>query len=202
MGLQILRVPTITLETTPVTSTETITFQKQNLMSPFRVIANSDSKLEVEATYRHRIELKNTWSFVYDPNRGLAFIIMPDLMPTSPVEFKIIKDKKVVGGFDVDSSWFWKFEDQNQIQERMELLKKLNEELVVRASSASIITLRVDDARQLVESYIRDWLIKEGHCKKDVHPVVKVFHKDVSTDFPLPSGAVLADFFPSEQTVE
>jgi hypothetical protein len=202
MGLQILQVPTIILETEPVTRTETISIQKQDRLNPFRVIANSDSKLEVEATYRHRVELNETWSFVFDPNRGVAFIIMPDLMPTSPVEFKIIQDKKVIGGFDVDSSWFWKFEDQKQIQERMELLNKLNLELVVRASSTATTTLRVDEARQLVESHIREWLIKEGHCKTETQPVVKVFRKDEFTHFPLPAGAVLAEFIPSELTVE
>ncbi len=90
MDLQIFRVPNIVLETSPVTSKETITLQKQDPMNLFRVIANSDSKLEVEATYRHRVDLKDTWSFVFDPHRGVAFIIMPDLKPKSPVEFKII----------------------------------------------------------------------------------------------------------------
>ena len=202
MDLQILQVPTIVLETEPVISTETISIQKQDRLNPFRVIANSDSKLEVEATYRHRVELNDTWSFVFDPNRGVAFIIMPDLMPASPVEFKIIRDKKVIGGFDVDASWFWRFEDQKQVKERMELLKKLNQELIERASSTPTISLRIDEARNLVESHIGDWLIKEGHCKPDVHPVVKVFRKDDSTHFPLPEGAVLAEFTPLEQAVE
>lgn len=202
MDLQILQVSTVVMETEPVTSTETISIQKQNRLNPFQVIANSDSKLEVEATYRHRVELKDTWRFVFDPNRGVAFIIMPDLRPTSPVEIKMIRDKKVIGGFDVDSSWFWRFEDQKQIQERMELLKKLNQELVERASSTPIISLRIDEARKLVESHIREWLINQGHCKSDVYPVVKVFGKDDSSLFPLPEGAVLDDFIPPVQTVE
>jgi len=202
MDLQILQVPTIVLETEPVTSTETIILQKQDRLSPLHIFGNSDSKLEVEATYCHRVELNGTWSFVFDPKRGIAFIIMPDLMPTSPVEFKIIQDKKVIGGFDVDSSWFWRFEDQKQIKERMELLKTLNQELVKRATSTPTITLCIDEARNLVESHIREWLINEGHCKPDVYPVVKVFRKGDSTHFPLPEGAVLAEFTPLEQAVE
>jgi hypothetical protein len=108
----------------------------------------------------------------------------------------------VIGGFNVDSSWFWKFEDQKQIQERMELLGKLNLELVERASSTSTVNLRVDDARHLVESYIRGWLIKEGHCKAESHPVVKVFRKDEFSHFPLPTGATLADFIPPIRAIE
>jgi len=104
----------------------------------------------------------------------------------------------VIGGFDVDSSWFWRFEDQKQIQERMELLKKLNQELVDKASSTPTISLRIDEARQLVESHIRDWLTKENHCKAETHPVVKVFSKDESSLFPLPAGAILANFIPPE----
>lgn len=202
VDLLIFRVPAITLETTPVTSTETIVLQKEDRLSPLRIFANSDSKLEVEATYCHRIELRNTWSFVIDPDRGDAFIIMPDLTPTSPVEFKITRNKKIIAGFDVDSSWFWRFEDRKQIKERMELLKKLQVELGIKASSSSILTLRVGEARSLVASHIRDWLIREGHCKADSRPVVKVFFKNESHQFPLPVGAVLADFSPEALAVE
>jgi hypothetical protein len=84
----------------------------------------------------------------------------------------------------------------------MELLKKLQVELGIKASSSSILTLRVGEARSLVASHIRDWLIREGHCKADSRPVVKVFFKNESHQFPLPVGAVLADFSPEALAVE
>jgi hypothetical protein len=192
----VMPVPPAVLKTPPLAQKETITIDQSSawdLLNPFAI---KGSKIELEAKYRHRIELKNHWNFVFDPARSVAFVVIPGLQPDEPVEFQIMKDKKVVGGFDVDSKWFWRFEDPKQIHERMELLKKLNEELVTRAASPLMVDSRMAAARLVVEAHIRDWLIAEGHCTAEDKPLVKVFTVRESDDFPVPGGRTLREFKP------
>jgi hypothetical protein len=198
--LMILRVPAAILETTPVTKSETITLRKQGRFDPLRVLADSGSKIEVEATYHHRVELKNTWNFLFDPKRSVAFIIIPDLQSIIPVEFKIVREKKVIGGFDVDSKWFWKFEDKEQIKERIELLQNLKARLEENAVSEALVGIRMEEARKLVESHIRNWLIAERHIPAGGNPVVKIFTASDFASFPLPDGASIGSFHPDKRS--
>lgn len=192
--LKILRVPAAILETKPVTQNETVSMQNHDLFHIFTPVTHS--KIEVDAKYRYQVALKNTWNFVFIPKHVAAFIIMPDLKPVVPVEYEIIRDKTVIGGVEVDSKWFWKPNCIGPDWERMELFNKLHEHLVTKATSVSILALRKEDARQLVEAHIRNWLIMEGYCKAADAPIVKVFTKDEADQFPFPMGVERVLFKP------
>jgi nucleoid-associated protein YejK len=62
-----------------------------------------------------------------------------------------------------------------------------------KAESQDYITLVRGEARQTVEEFVSDWIIKEhGWSAKD-RPVVKVYFED-EKDIPFPAGKTLSDF--------
>jgi hypothetical protein len=194
----ILALPNQTLQTNPQKQSETILFDQSkwsDFLNPFAV---TGAKFEIEANYRYEIKLKNTWNIFFDRSRAIVFVIMPELQPVAPVEFEIVKDKKVVAGFDVDSKWFVKsgWDDFGEIRKQLEMLQRLNAELVKRAEEPSRIASRMSEARLLVESHLREWLVSEGHCKKDENPIVKVFTLEEAGGFPVPEGRTIGDFTP------
>lgn len=153
--------------------------------------------IQVDATYRYEVALRNTWRMVFDAKRKVAFVIIPIIKARLPVEFQIRQDETVIGGVHIDSKWLWKFEDVDQIKKRKALLNSLNTLLAEKAKSTDYITLRKDEARQIVEAYISEWLIRQGRCTAKDQPIVKVFFEDEKElRLPIPSGKKLADFKP------
>jgi len=202
-SLESIRVPEVTLTTTGLTKSEQISSSDSGVMDQcYRPrsrpgLIPSGSFIQVDATYRYEVALRNTWSMVFDSNRKVAFIIIPMISARLPVEYEIRHDDTVIGGVHIDSKWFWKFEDMDQIKKRTALLKALDALLAEKAKTADYIALRKDEARQIVETYISEWLIKQGRCTASDQPIVKVyFQDDKDPRFPLPPGKTLVDFKP------
>jgi len=190
--------PDVTLVTSGLVKPEQLSSSdKGTLLNPYSLIVPTGSFIQVDATYRYEVSLRHTWSMVFDTKRKVAFVIIPIIKARLPVEFEIRQDETVIGGVHIDSKWFWKFEDAEQIKKREAILAALNTLLTEKAKSTDYIDLRKEEARQIVEAYISEWLIKQGRCTAKDHPIVKVyFENEKELRLPIPQGKSLVDFKP------
>ena len=193
-----IRVPDVTLVTSGLVKPEQLSSSDKGTgLNPYSLLIPTGSFIQVDATYRYEVALRNTWSMVFDAKRNVAFVVIPSVRSRLPVEYIIRHDEIVVGGVHMDSKWFWKFEDAGQIEKRAALLKALDALLAEKAHSADYIALRKDEASRIVETYISEWLIKQGRCTTKDQPIVKVFFEDEKDlPIPLPPGKRLVDFKP------
>lgn len=198
----ILSVPPGLLVTKALTRSETIQIEHSkhwNPLDPFaslNPLSPTATKLDLHVMYRHCVEFLPSARFLYEPVRGVAHVILSEIHTQNPVSFQILKDKRVVAGYDVDSKWFWTFEDMDHSRERMEVLHKLNKELVKNGSDQVMIRSRHTEIIRLVEEHIQNRLYEEGLVTASKKPLVKVYLLSDSEQFPLPNGNSIQDFTP------
>lgn len=144
------------------------------------------SGIRLNATYRYEIELREEWKAHVDQERGIVFVVAPELRPQLPV------------AVDSDSMQEWteagwgRFDKWEHLAE---LRGEITPTLAERASSSGYIDLARGPARETVEEFVRDWALKNVPWSKNVQPVIKVYFADES-QIPYPEGLKLNQFLP------
>ncbi len=177
--LKIFRVPGGTLSTSGLTKTEQFSKTDENWWR-----GTTSAVIRFDATYRYDIKLRSSWNFIFDEERKVAFVLAPKLTAQLPVAI----DSKTVQE-ETSSGWarFDKWDHLAQVR------KEVSSSLEKKAESQDYITLVRGEARQTVEEFVSDWMIKEhGWSSKD-RPVVKVYFED-EKDIPFPAGKSVSDF--------
>ncbi len=177
--LKVFRVPGGTLTTSGLTKTEQLSKTDDSMWR-----GATSSVIRFDATYRYEIDLRSTWNFVFDEERKVAFVVAPKLKPQLPVAV----DSRTIQ--EETSSGWARFDKWDHMAE---LRKEVSTSLEKKAASLDYIDLVRGEARQSVEEFVSDWLVKErGWTDKD-RPVVKVYFED-ERDIPFPTGKTLSDF--------
>ena len=180
--LKIFRVPGGTLLTSGLTKTEQLSKSDKS----DKWLGTTSSVMRVDATYRYEVELRSDWSFGLDEARKVAFVIAPKLKPQLPVAV----DTKTIQ--EETSSGWARFDKWDHLTE---LRKELSPFLENKANSQDYIDLVRGEARQTVEEFVSDWILKEKGWNSNDRPVVKVYFED-EKNIPFPTGKSLSDFLP------
>ncbi len=183
MGAGILepfRVPGGTLQTNGITKTE----EFRKVRGSWR--GTTTSGIRLNATYRYEIELRSEWNMHFDEERRVAFVVAPAIEPQLPVAV----DSQSVQEW-TESGW-GRFDKWEHLQElRTEMSPVLEE----KAKSKGYRDLARGDARQTVEEFVSDWILKHRPWPEGPAPVIKVYFAD-EDDIPYPVGMSLKDFLP------
>ncbi len=183
MGTGILepfRVPGGSLQTNGITKAEELYKEKGTWRG------TTTSGISLNATYRYEIELRADWNIHIDEERRIAFVVAPEIKPQLPVavDSQSVQEK-------TESGW-GRFDKWEHLRELREAISPLLEE---KANSQGYKDLARGHARQTVEEFVSDWILKHRPWPEGPPPVIKVYFAD-EDDIPYPKGRSLKDFLP------
>ena len=133
------------------------------------------TEIRVPATFRYHIKLSDPWKLEVRDQQ--CFVISPMMQPTTPVAIH-------TDGIEKYSERGWaRFNKEEQMDG---LMKSITPRLTSHASSDSYVNLVREHARKTVAEFVRQWLMKEDHWRKDRFLTITVIFADeaASEDFP------------------
>lgn len=179
--LKVFRVPGGSLCTGGLTKTELFSKSDTNAWR-----GTTSSVIRLEATYRYDIHLRTDWRFLFDEERKIAFVVVPELKPLLPVAIN-------TSSIQEETSSGWARFDKWELLEK--LRKEVSSALEKKAESRDYIDLVRGEARQTVEEFVLDWILKQQGWFAADRPVVKVYFES-EAGIPFPQGKSLSDFMP------
>ena len=174
------RTPGGTLHTGGFTKTET--FQSQT--DSWR--GTTTSTISLNATYRYEIELRDRWNLLIDDTRKVVFVVAPPFKPQLPVAV----DSRTVE--ESTMSGWGRFDKWESLQA---LRKETSPYLGRKARSTGYMEVARGQARQTVEEFVADWLLRNRGWPQHCERFVKVYFAD-EPDIPFPEKKGLKDFLP------
>ena len=145
------------------------------------------SAIQLTATYRYDIELRSKdWNIYLDETRKVAFVVAPAFRSQLPVAV----DSRTV--YEWTESGWGRFDKWDQLAA---LRRQVSPFLEQQARSPGYLEVARGQARQTVEEFVTDWLLKSRGWPKDSERFVKVYFADES-DIPFPGRKGLKDFLP------
>lgn len=179
--LRVFRVPGGSLSTAGLTKTEQ--FSKKDEDDWW---GTTSSVIRLDATYRYDIELRSDWKFVFDPERNVAFVVVPELKPQLPVSINS-------GTIQEETSSGWaRFDKWEHLAA---LRREISAELEKKANGRDYRDVVRGQARLTVEEFVSDWLVRQPDHSGKERPVVKVYF-ETEEGIPFPKGRTLSDFVP------
>ena len=179
--MQVFRVPGGSLSTAGLTKTEQFSKKDED-----EWWGTTSSVIRLDATYRYDIELRADWKFVFDPERNVAFVVVPELKPQLPVSI----DSSTIQ--EETSSGWARFDKWEHLAA---LRKKISRELEKKANGRDYRDVVRGQARLTVEEFVSDWLVRQPEIAFKERPVVKVYF-ETEEGIPFPKGRSLSDFVP------
>ena len=133
------------------------------------------TEIRVPATFRYHIKLSDPWKLEVRDQQ--CFVISPMMRPTTPVAIHTDRIEKYS-----ERGWA-RFNKEEQMDA---LMKSITPRLTSHASSDSHVNLVREHARKTVAEFVRQWLMKEDHWRKDRFLTITVIFSDeaASEDFP------------------
>ena len=178
--LEPFRVPGGTLHTNGFVKTEELRRDDGSWLG------TTSSVIRLDATYRYQIELRSQWNYYIDDVRKTALVVAPPFKPELPVAV----DSRTVQ--ERTSSGWGRFDKWDQLQA---LRQEISPYLAGKASSKAYTDLARGDARETVEEFVADWLLKTNRTPPEQKYIVKVYFAD-EPDIPLPENKTVRDFLP------
>ena len=174
------RAPGGMLHTNGFTKTESLRQQTSSWLG------TTTSTIRLTATYRYEIELRERWNLLIDDTRKVVFVVAPAFKAQLPVAV----DSRTVAEW-TDSGW-GRFDKWEHLQA---LRKETSPYLGRKASSPGYMEVARGQARQTVEEFVADWLLRNRGWPEHSERFVKVYFAD-EPDIPFPENKGLKDFLP------
>ena len=164
------------LEVATMENTKTIKrTEERTILWDVISLGKTETEIKVPATYRYHIRLADPWKLeVRDQS---CIVIAPALRATTPVAIHTDRMEK-----RSDQGWA-RF---NADEEMEKLEKSLTPRLNGYARSEDHLGLVREEARRAVAQFVKNWLLKEEHWKKDRFTAIHVIFADEANpdDYP------------------
>lgn len=148
-------------------------------------LGTTSSTIQLNAIYKFEIVLRDRWNVYVDDTRALAFVVAPAIQPQLPVAV----DSKSVCAW-TESGW-GRFDKWSQLED---LRREISPFLERQARSTGYIEVARGQARQTVEEFVGDWIIKTRGWPEHRGMIKVVFADEPDIRFPEKTG--LKDYLP------
>lgn len=164
----IARTPGGALELATATATETLTRADERTIAWDMIyLGKSVSEISVPVTYRYHLNLRDPWRI--DVSGSTCVVHAPAIRPSLPPAIHTDQMRK-----RSEAGWA-RFDVKDQMAE---LERSLTPRLMRHAGDPRHLALVREDCRQTVAEFVRDWLLKEDHWRKERFNAIKVVFAD------------------------
>jgi hypothetical protein len=162
------RTPGGTLELATATSTETLVrADERTTLWDMIYLGKTISEISVPVTYRYHVNLRDPWRLEVSGNT--CVVRAPAIRPTLPPAIHTDRMQK-------RSAAGWaRFDAQEQMAE---LERSLTPRLARHAADPRRLALVREECRKTVAEFVRDWLLREDHWRRDRFTSIKVVFAD------------------------
>ncbi|NBR83959.1 MAG: hypothetical protein EBS84_08885 [Proteobacteria bacterium] len=169
------------LELATATSTETIRREDERTIAWDMIyLGKTVSEISVPVTYRFHLVLRDPWKLEVVENT--CVVHAPAIRPSLPPAIHTDKMQK-----RSEAGWA-RFDAKEQMTE---LERSLTPRLARQAGDPRRIDLVREKCRQTVAEFVRDWLLREDHWRKDRFTGIKVVFADEPATKPELAPAVI-----------
>lgn len=156
------------LELATATATETLTRADERTIAWDMVyLGKTVSEISVPVTYRYHLNLRDAWKL--DVSGNTCVVRAPAIRPSLPPAIHTDKMQK-----RSESGWA-RFDAREQMAE---LERSLTPRLTRHAGDPRRLALVREECRKTVAEFVRDWLLREDHWRKDRFDTIKVVFTD------------------------
>lgn len=166
------RTPGGSLELATSTSTETLTRTDERTIAwDMFYLGKTISEISVPVTYRYHLNLRDTWKL--DVVGNTCVVRAPAIRPSLPPAIHTDKMQK-----RSEAGWA-RFDAKEQMAE---LERSLTPRLTRHAGDPRRLALVREECRKTVAEFVRDWLLREDHWRKDRFTAIQVVFADEPQD--------------------
>jgi len=133
-------------------------------------IGTTTSKISVRATFRYHIKLSDSWRLATKDQT--CIVQAPALRPSLPPAIHTATLRK-----ETENGWLRFNKDENLI----ELERGITAELSRKAADRRHIALAREECRKSIAAFVKNWLLKEEHWRKDGFSTITVVFPDEKT---------------------
>ncbi|MEQ2007356.1 MAG: hypothetical protein ABMA26_11210, partial [Limisphaerales bacterium] len=162
------RTPGGALELATSTSTETLTRTDERTIAwDIFYLGKTVSEISVPVTYRYHLNLRDPWKL--DVTGNTCIVRAPAIRPSLPPAIH-------TEGMQKRSEAGWaRFDTKEQMAE---LERSLTPRLARTAGDPRRLALVREECRKTVAEFVRDWLLREDHWRKDRFTAIQVIFAD------------------------
>ncbi|MBI5801039.1 MAG: hypothetical protein HZA92_09995 [Verrucomicrobia bacterium] len=176
------RTPGGNLELATATSTETLTRADERTIAWDMIyLGKTVSEISVPVTYRFHLQLRDPWKL--DVIGNTCVVRAPAIRPSLPPAIHTEGMQK-----RSESGWA-RFDAREQMAE---LERGLTPRLARHAGDPRRLALVREECRKTVAEFVRDWLLREDHWRKDRFNTIKVLFADEANLKPELAPSVLS----------
>ncbi len=162
------RTPGGALELATATSTETLTRTDERTIAwDMFYLGKTVSEISAPVTYRYHLNLRDAWKL--DVSGNTCIVRAPAIRPSLPPSIHTEGMKK-----RSESGWA-RFDAREQMAE---LERSLTPRLTRNAEDPRRLAIVREECRKTVAEFVRDWLLREDHWRKDRFDTIKVVFTD------------------------
>lgn len=166
------RTPGGNLELATATSTETLTRTDERTVAWDMVyLGKTVSEISVPVTYRYHLNLRDTWKL--DVAGNTCVVHAPAIRPSLPPAIHTDQMQK-----RSEAGWA-RFDAREQMAE---LERSLTPRLTRHAGDPRRLAIVREECRKTVAEFVRDWLLKEDHWRRDRFSTIKIVFADEPGD--------------------
>ncbi len=174
------RTPGGALELATATSVETVTRTDERTIAWDMIyLGKTISEISVPVTYRYHLRLRDDWKL--EVNGSTCVVRAPAVRPSLPPAIHTDKMQK-----RSEAGWA-RFDAREQLAE---LERSLTPRLARTAGDPRRLALVREECRKTVAEFVRDWLLREDHWRKDRFTAIQVIFADEPAE-PAPPSPVL-----------
>lgn len=165
---KLARTPGGNLELATATATETITRTDERTIAWDMIyLGKTVSEISVPVTYRFHLQLRDPWQLEVVGNT--CVVRAPGIRPSLPPAIHTEGMRK-----RSDAGWA-RFDAREQMAE---LERSLTPRLARTAADPHRLALVREECRKTVAEFVRDWLLREDHWRRDRFTSIKVIFAD------------------------
>lgn len=165
---QLARTPGGNLELATATATETITRTDERTIAWDMIyLGKTVSEISVPVTYRFHLQLRDPWQL--EVIGHTCVVRAPGIRPSLPPAIHTEGMQK-----RADAGWA-RFDAREQMAE---LERSLTPRLARTAADPRRLALVREECRKTVAEFVRDWLLREDHWRRDRFTSIKVIFAD------------------------
>ena len=165
---KLARTPGGALELATSTSTETLTRTDERTIAwDMFYLGKTVSEISVPVTYRYHLNLRDPWKL--DVTGNTCVVRAPAIRPSLPPAIHTDRMQK-----RSEAGWA-RFDAREQMAE---LERSLTPTLSRFAGDPRRLAIVREECRKTVAEFVRDWLLREDHWRKDRFDTIKVIFAD------------------------
>lgn len=174
------RTPGGTLELATATSVETLARTDEKTIAwDVIYLGKTISEISVPVTYRYHLVLRDPWKL--DVSGNTCIVHAPAIRPSLPPAIHTDQMQK-----RSEAGWA-RFDAKEQMAE---LERSLTPRLTRHAGDPRRLALVREECRKTVAEFVRDWLLREDHWRKDRFTAIQVIFADEPQDTSSPPATL------------